>query len=226
MEPHEVRTIRFVAVLLATTLLGLLLHRRDRMCRSFAAYCAAVICTEQLLVLWPETFFTFQFYSLKEGLYGLMATTVAFEIALLTFSEFPRARRLIMWGLGALLVLGVVVMFLPHGVAGPVAWMTVLTPRWQGVILALFLALPLAAAYYRVPVHPFHVGIIWGFTLYLGAYTGALTLVRELGPGAYPLYAALDPAAYAASVGVWVWAAWRRGPELSPEARRLQPWAV
>jgi hypothetical protein len=92
--------------------------------------------------------------------------------------------------------------------------------------VCLLAAVVAMAVRYRVPLHPFHRAILLGFGLYLVAYTGALTLLRELGsPAAYALFNILDPAAYAASVGVWAWAAWRPAGAPSLAVQRLHPWA-
>lgn len=213
--------------LLAALVAGLLVSRRHRLCRSFLGYACACLLSNRLVAIFPETFFTPWFWTLKESVYVAFKFAVAAEIGLLTFWAFPRARR-IFWALLIGLGLVVVLAQLLPAAAKPgdiIPWVSALSPRGQAGMLWILAGVVSLAAYYRIPLHPFHRGVLLGFALYLGAYTVSLALLREVGVSWYPMYAALDPAAFAASVGVWTWSAWRRNTELTPELRRLQPWA-
>src|SRR5262249_46495978 len=102
-----------------------------------------------------------------------------------------------------------------------------LLARAQTGAVWAFAAFVAIASWYRLPLHPMHRSITLGFVLYLGVYGMLLSAVGYFGWSAYPYIAALDPAAYAATVGLWMHAAWR--PEaasaLGPEARHhLHPW--
>jgi hypothetical protein len=227
MQAHHELVAHLNFALLVLLLLGLIVHRRHRLCSAFVAYTVAVTIGNRLVMTWPDTFFTSWFWSLKEVVYGVLKVAVVAQIGLLTLSEFPRARRLFVWLIAVVSAAALAAQFAPHSVrSGYLTWLSVVSPRGQVAVLTLIAVTLGLVAYYRVPVHPFHRALLLGFVLYLGAYTGSTTLVREWGVAGYDYCAALDPAAYAASVGVWVWGAWRRARELSPEAQRLQPWAA
>jgi len=223
IPPYARLLADFNALLLAMLFLGLLTQRRYRLCWSFLAYVAAVFLGNRLVVTWPEIFFTRWFASLKEAVYALLKLSIAAELGLLTFSRLPRARRLFLSVIAVLTILAALAQLAPSSMPGH--WARVLNPRGQASVLCLLASTIVLAAFYRVPFHPFHRSLLLGFGLYLFAYTGSLTLLKEWGPSAYPYYAALDPAAYAASLCVWILAAWRPAPALSPAGRHLQPWA-
>jgi hypothetical protein len=227
MDPQAQVVALLNAALLTATLVGLYIRRRDSLCRSFAAYLAVALVCNRLVSVWPQMFFAEWFWGLKESLYSAFKLAVAMELALLTFSQFPRARRLMLTWSVAVVALALLLQLAPHEMGvGYVAQLTVAMPRGQIGLLCLLATFVFLAFFYRVPIHPFHRGVLAGFALYLVASAVLWTLQRWLGADAYIYLAALDPAAYAASVGVWAWAAWRPVPEMSPELRRLQPWAV
>jgi hypothetical protein len=53
-------------------------------------------------------------------------------------------------------------------------WLGRLTPICYAGIVWLYVSIFLVAAYFRVPVHPFHRAVILGFVLFLTVSTGAL----------------------------------------------------
>jgi hypothetical protein len=63
--------------------------------------------------------------------------------------------------------------------------------------------------------------IVAGFFLHLTAYVVLLSLVKHFGWSAYPIVAALDPAAYGASVGLWALGAWRKATAVDDLEERL-----
>jgi hypothetical protein len=63
--------------------------------------------------------------------------------------------------------------------------------------------------------------IVAGFFLHLTAYVLLLTLIKHLGWTAYPFLAALDPAAFGASVGLWALGAWRKTTVVDELEERL-----
>ena len=92
----------------------------------------------------------------------------------------------------------------------------------------LFALLMLACLYFRLPLHPFHRGILSGAALHLSVYSALLGIVGTRGESARAYFNALDPPVFAAAVSIWMWAAWRPdpAPALSPQlAAVLQPWA-
>jgi hypothetical protein len=225
------------AILLFVSICGLLVRQRAHLSWAFFAYLIAVLLGNRLVTWWPDRFWNYGFYRGKEATYASLTVLAAFEIALLTFSMFPVARRRALGTMLAALVFSLVAADLQlTGTA--FAWMEslgLLTPGGQAGRLWLFVIPTLFAVYYRVPLHPFHRSVLVGFALYLAGYCCLLGFV-EMHSATRPAYLAahsylraLDPIAFAASVGVWTWAALRaprRADAVAPVLRVLQPWAV
>jgi hypothetical protein len=215
------------AALLLLTLVGILLRGRAHLCPSFAAYVAMAITTNRLMNWWPELFFNAAFYRAKESVYAIWYFVIVADLCATAFQAFPRARRA---------ALGCLLFALCGSVAvagfGPLeiraSWLGAFVPAanvgaaWA---LATFLAV---ATWYGLPLHPFHRGLALGLFLNLGLFGSVLELDRLLGPSMQPFISALDSAAYAATVAIWLWISWREANQtaLSPATQqRLQPWA-
>jgi hypothetical protein len=226
MKPEQELVANVVAVLLLATLAGLAARGRILLCRSFAAYLTLALTTNRLITWWPERFYTSGFWTLKETLYALLMPLLALELTAVALEAFPRARRA---GLAVLVTIAGLTVLAVAAAPGPdySARMGLLLARAQTGAVWGFVALLTIASWYHLPLHPTHRSIILGFALYLGFYGALLSAVGHFGWSAYRYLAALDPAAYAATVGLWMLAAWRKeeASALGPEARRhLQPW--
>ena len=215
--------------MLAAAILGLVWRRRYRLCLSFFVFLWAVLIPDALVALWPERFYTRAFWTLKETAQTALMIAVALEMAYLAFGAFPRARVRVVALLAVLAGLTALVLTLqPPSMIDPYEeWLGRLTPICYAGIVWLYVSTVVVAAYYRVPVHPFHRAVILGFVLYLTISTGALGTLGEAGQGVYSTIKPLGPAAFAATEGLWAWAAWRRlpAPESAQLMRQLQPWA-
>ncbi len=71
------------------------------------------------------------------------------------------------------------------------------------------LVVVMVASWYRLPLGPWHRMIALGFVLYQGAYAVLLSALAGTGWSAYAYIVGLEPAAYAATVGLWTFGAWR-----------------
>jgi hypothetical protein len=223
------------ATLVALTIGGLLARNRARLSWAFLFYLVAVFIGNRLSAWNPDRFQTPAFWILKTTAYQALQALVALEIALLTFSELPRARR--RTEVFILLVLGtaLVAALLPETSSYP--YLNVLgiaAPRGATTSLWLFVAVTLMAVRHRAPVHPFHRRLLLAFTVSLGIETLLLKLVglaadsRPAYLAAYKYLEALDPLCFAMTAGFWAWSAWKaeRPTGLGPRvAERLQPWA-
>src|SRR4029453_16754283 len=109
--------------------------------------------------------------------------------------------------------------------------------RGQGGAVWCFLVVAGVAAWHRVPLHPYHRTLLVSFGLYLSTYTLLLSWVGARAasrpaylaawggqPAAGPAFLpeggvreAREPLAFAATAGVWAWAAWR-APRRAPSA--------
>jgi hypothetical protein len=87
-----------------------------------------------------------------------------------------------------------------------------------------FVALLAVASWYRLPLHPLHRSICLGAAPYLAACGKRLDVLAHTSH--QPVLVALDPDAYAATVGIWATAAWSLDEfELGRAvASNLYPW--
>jgi len=220
VKPEQVLIANVVAVLLTATLVGIGVRRRAAECSSFTLYLVVVLVTNRLITWWPGTFFTWHFWVLKEVVLQVLILAVAIDLAGVALRPFPQARR---WTLVGLITLALGT-FVTAAVTEPADYfhaLAVLVPRLSGGAALGFGLLAFVTLWSWLPVRPFHRMIVAGFFLHLTAYVVLLTLVRHLGWSAYPLVAALDPAAYAASVGLWALGAWRKATAVDELEERL-----
>lgn len=227
MDPARALVGDLVGVLMFFLLAAIVARRRYRLSWSFFAYVLTVFVSDRLQRAVPATFDTAAVWTVKESLIGWLKVVVVAEIGLLTFSRLPRGQRLLWRVLVMLAMLGFVAMLapasLPRG-ASTIPWVSL--ARGQAAVLCLLATVVVIAAHYQVPLHPFHRGVLVGFALYMLGYAGAIACARTLGyVPAYRLFLAMDPTAYAATVGLWAWTAWRPDPVPTPAARVLHPWA-
>lgn len=226
MRPDQVFVANLVVGLLAAALFGMAVRGRARLCWSFSAYLVMAIVTNRLIVWWPERFFTLRFWIVKESLYAILMVLIALELAWVALEAFPRARGISRLAVIAVAAVGLLAVFTAGtgDKAGRVG--EFMAAAQTGAVWA-FVVLLAVAYWYRLPLHAWHRSIALGFALYGGVYGALLGTVGHFGWSAYDYVAPLEPAAYAATVGLWVLAAWRSEERslLVPEARRqLQPW--
>jgi hypothetical protein len=220
VKPEHVLIADVVAVLLAATLIGMAVRWRLSECSAFTLYLVAVLTSNRLVTWWPAQFFNWYFWVLKEVLLQALILGVAIDLAGVALRPFPNARK---WTRGGLVTLAVA--------AGLVAAVTVsgdyfhalavVIPRLSGAAALSFGVLAFVTMWSWLPVRPFHRMIIAGFFLHLTAYVLLLTLVKQVGWSAYPIVAALDPAAFGASVGLWALGAWRKTSEVDELEERV-----
>jgi hypothetical protein len=221
-------------VLLSLILAGLFVRKRARLCVSFTIYLAAVVVSNSLILLWPERFYAWWFYLVKEAVLNLVKLAVALELALRVFQAFPTAIRTARRAL--LLVLAVTVIAVLTApdrapAAGREEWaasmVLALQPRITNGTAWLFGAIFAVILYYRVPLHQLHKAIAAGFMAYLLLFTFVLDFLNRAEPGLYRAMAYANSVAYAVLEAYWIWVAWR--PDDPPAVDqgvvdRLQPW--
>ncbi len=212
MSQASLLVANLVAGLLLMVLLGVVVRGYAWRCWSFTAYLVVALVCNRLVTWWPERFFRLWFASLKELTYAALMVVIAAELALVALARFPRARRQALLGRQR-----------DHRRRGGHSWprpRPAISARGSGRPLALanvgallaLIVLLLLVHWYRLPLEPWHRAIALGFVLYRGAYGLLLGAVGLFGLGAYRYLVALDPAAYAASVGLWLMAAWKSDP--------------
>ncbi len=209
MTPAQETVANLVALLLAAALAGLLVTGRVWLCKSFGLYLAVALTTNRAVVWWPERCYTPAFWTVKEILQAGLVLVVALELAAVALVAFPRARRVARLAIAAVAVATLAGM--SGGVTGGYfAWVGALAPRASlGAAWAMLVVLAVAG-WYRLPLGPWHRTIAFGFVLYQCVYALQLSALARSEWSAYSYLLALDPAAYAATVGLWAFGAWRR----------------
>jgi len=197
-----------VALLLGGALVGLFVTGRIWLCRSFGLYLGMTLATNRLIVWWPEHFYNIQFWALKEALQAALVMAVAVELADVALMTFPRARSSVRRGVAAvalLTLLGVSTAIAGgyYVLVGTLAARASLGAAWAMLVVLM------VTTWYRLPLGPWHRMIALGFVLYQGAYAVLLSALVGTGWSAYSYIVGLDPAAYAATVGLWAFGAWR-----------------
>ncbi|HET9315484.1 MAG TPA: hypothetical protein VFQ51_07820, partial [Vicinamibacteria bacterium] len=143
---------------------GLVVRGRASFCWTFVVYLLSTASFQSLIIWWPERFFVFTFYFVKELVLVLLKIGVAFEIWQRCFSSFPQARvRTGFLLTSALAVMALASQLVPDGLYPYDLLMGVILPRLQSGVLLLYALLVCATAWYRVPMHPTHRAILLGF---------------------------------------------------------------
>jgi hypothetical protein len=223
MRPDQLFVLRASTAILAMTIAGMLVRRRASDCWSFLAYCMAAAGGGFMVATWPDRFWTFSFYVLKESVYSFLKMVVAIEVAAKMFRPFVGARPVMLGGLGLVLLATLATLATaPHAAAdAPHAYLIQLgaiQAQWNAGTIWLFTLPALLAGWYHLPIRPFHAQVSIGFGLYLGISAPLLQLVATYGPSWYPYLAGVDPVAYTATAGIWCLAAWRPVRESYAEA--------
>ncbi len=208
------------ALLLLATLVGMALSGRIQLCRSFALYLAVVVVVNRLIRWWPEQFYTSRFFTGKELVYAGLSIAIVIELAWSGLASFPRARRISL-ALVSVVTLGFVVAAVrTFGANDYATQIGVVVGGAQSFALAALVVFLAVAQWYRLPLRPWHRAIAIGFLLYRGVYGVLLGALAHWGGPVYAFVAELDRAAYAVTVGLWGFAAWRtEWHDLTAEAR-------
>src|SRR4030095_4678946 len=188
-----------------------------------------------LILFWPQRFYAWSFYLVKEATLNLVTLAVAVELMVRVLQAFPVARRTARRGLlGVLAVTLAAVLAAPAGeeaVAAGEKWaqalVLALQPRITNGTAWLFRALFALILYSRVPLHPLHKAIAGGFMAYLLLFTFVLDLVKRADARLYGAMSYANSLAYTLLEVYWLWAAWRRDdppPVDRAVVDRLQPW--
>jgi hypothetical protein len=222
-------------VSLLAALIGLVVRRRLRLVYVFPVYLLAVLVLSSLVGVWPKRFHTWSFYWAVESVYSLLKIGVVAELTVRIFNAFPAARRVARAAF--LVVLAITVVSTWYASPGP-AFGARGERQWADLVLALhpritngtawlFGALFAVILYYRLPLHPLHKAIAFGFMAYLLLLTYGLDLVKRSEFGALRVASYASTLGYTLVAAYWAWAAWRRDdpPPVDPGVvDHLQPW--
>jgi hypothetical protein len=209
------------------TLLGLVVRRRVGLCYSFAGYLVAVEIGDVLPFFWPDRFWNWNFWVLKESIYVVLKFVVALELIAVVFQAFPGAAATARLAMLFCLAGTFGALLYTPGHVGPMREIaTDLHPRISNGSAGLFVLILVLSIWYRIPLHDLHRAIARGFAAYLLVAAVALHVLGRV-PGAERLSNRLDVGTYLLVLAYWAWSAWRReeAPPISEETlRRVQPW--
>jgi len=208
------------------TLAGLILRRRVHLCWSFAALLVVTLIGNQLQVHVPGIL-TRTFWLTKETIYAGLYCAVVVELAWLIFLGLPRAQRPLLAAMT--IVIAAAGMLVSSADVESTSVVRVVIAALNGAAAWLAAILVAAVLYWRVPLHPFHRLLLFGLGFHLSFYSMLLGPIAAGWDAMRAYVNALDRIVYIATVGLWLWAAWRPAPAqaLTPAtAALLQPWAV
>jgi hypothetical protein len=154
----------------------------------------------------------------KQLAYDVLKLGIALEVAWRTFRIFPGAgatvRRVVL-----LILVVTTAMVLAAPFDSSVSWFLTMSghiqPRVVNGTTWILAATMGLAFFYRVPLHPFHTGLISSLAAYLAVFGTLLRLEGLYGWAAQPYLNALDPAAYLLLTCWWARIAWRPDSEVA-----------
>jgi hypothetical protein len=197
-----------VKIALLALIAGIVLRGRVRQCWVFPLYAVAILVGNSLVTLWPDRFFTPEFWVVKQAAYDTLKMLLALELAWRAFNRFPGAMQ--MARMAILVVLGASTLVLAV-LTPPSSYFTVWD--WQPSVVTgtlwLLTATALVVVWYQIPMHDWPRAIMLGLAPYLVVFAVALDLLKRRGWGDSPGIGILDSIAYLAVVVFWVYAAWR-----------------
>lgn len=220
--------VSFVGIALnATLLVALVMRDRYKACILFPLYVAAVLVPVFLFAVWPERFYTWPNYLLRETVHNLLKFAIALELGYRTFRAFPgawtQAKRLI---LVIIVVIAVVVFAAITAQRDPADIQVEWHARVLNGTIWLFTGIAAVVLWYRLPVDPFHKAILVGFVPYLLVFSFGMRALVEIGWEQSRLYQRVHALAYVLLLAYWNRAAWAREPVRAFEpgpARAKQP---
>jgi hypothetical protein len=182
----------------------------------------AILIGNSLVTFWPDRFYSFSFWMLKQAVYDIAKLAVALDLADSAFRAFPGARATARFVLLCILVItgaaiiGVSISAPPSVVVGE------LHPRILSGTIWLMTATAVLVVWYRLPVHAFQRHILLGFTSYLLVFTTVLNILRAHGLDLRQELSLVDTFAYAGVLGWWAYATWRADEKLAVAPQVLQ----
>jgi hypothetical protein len=185
MSPHQRAMV--VAVFLGglVALCGLLYRRRARECGAYVAYLSLLLAWGFCLEMWPERFYVWTWWMVKQAVFDALKIGVALELAYRAVSAFPGARARLQVAMLAILGLSTLII-----TTGPVHSPGVALWEWQPKVVVatiwIFGVTALAVVYFRLPVSDWHRALVLAMTMKLFLFTVVLNVLAHLGWKARP----------------------------------------
>lgn len=231
MTPLQL-VIGYAGVALAgTTVAGLLLRDRARICRAFTVYLSCMVVADLLVLGAPGRFWTWEFWLFKQTVFDLLEVATVVELGYWIFLGFPGAARSAR-GVVLLLLVGtlVAVLMLPSETAAADQsdlLLGSLRLRLEVGIAWVFVAIGALVRWYDIPLPSIHRSIILGFVIHLFVFSTLLETIAAHGYAWAGPLETLAPAALTAVCAWWAWTAWQPEPTLEVDPAfmaLLQPW--
>jgi hypothetical protein len=216
-----------VIAALAIALGGVIARRRVSECWMFPVYLAVVLACESATMLWPERYFVWSAYVIRQWTYDVCMLGVAFELARRAFMAFPGARATARPVFLAILTIAAISIFAatPAGTRSNASFyitaMLTIEPRLLNATIWLFVATARLVIFFNIPVSDWHRAISLGFAGYLVISVTGLNLLSKFGWGHHPAITFWDGSAYLALCAWWATSSWQKA-----EARELIPASV
>ena len=216
-----------VLAALAATLAGVIARRRVAECWMFPVYLVVVLLGETSVLLWPDRFFTWSAYVVRQWTYDVCQLAVAFELARRAFMAFPGARATARPVFLAILTITAISIFAatPAGTRGNSSFyltaLLTLEPRLLNATIWLFVATSRLVIFFNIPVSDWHRSLSLGFAGYLVISVTGLNLLRSFGWDIRPYISFWDGSAYLALCAWWALSSWQK-----VEARDVVPASV
>ena len=205
-----------VMAALAIALGGAIARRRVSECWMFPVYLAVVLVCESATMLWPERFFQWSSYVVRQWTYDICMLGVAFELARRAFMAFPGARATARPVFLAILAVTAISIFAatPAGTRGNASFyitaMLTIEPRLLNMTIWLFVATARLVIFFQLPVSDWHRSISLGFAGYLVVSVTGLNLLRTFGWNLHEAITFWDGSAYLVLCAWWACAAWQK----------------
>lgn len=224
MRVYEV-VVNFLGITLEAILLAaIVLRRHYGVCLSFPLYVMSVLVPSLLFNVWPQSFFTWENYLLREIVHNLLKFAIGLELAYRTFRAFPgawtQARRLVFV---IVLVIAIVVIAAITAERDPADIQVEWHARVLNGTIWLFTGIAAVILWYRLPVNPFHKAILVGFVPYLLIFSFGMRALVEMGWDAARQYQRFHTLAYLALLVYWNRAAWSRAPAAAISPLQARP---
>lgn len=182
MSPLQ-QALGLAGTVLQAFLLGILLQRgHARSSPIFALYIGWIVTSQALFGLWPEQFYTPQFWLVHKVAEGALRFGVALELAHRIFRGFPGAAAS---ALNLMLVVTAVTAFTTAAIYSPTAnyadIIGIVVPRVAQGTAWMFTALAALVLWYRIPLAPLQRAVLMGITPYLLLFAAGMGLLQTLG---------------------------------------------
>ena len=205
-----------VMAALAVALGGVIARRRVSECWMFPVYLAVVLVCESAVILWPERFFVWSAYVIRQWTYDVCAFGVAFELGRRAFMAFPGARATARPVFLTILTITAISIFAatPAGTHGSASFyltaLLTIEPRLLNATIWLFVATARLVIFFNIPVSDWHRAISLGFAGYLVMSVTMLNLLKAFGWDIRSFVSFFDGSAYLAVCAWWACAAWQK----------------